>query len=145
MQNSLQFYEQEWNKLDVINRRRIDNSVLPKSTSGELGYREPTFLLELARDADAVGERDFIHDIVEELNQRLSSGRRSSSPYQGSVETLFDCLLRVAALLRGSVTRAIEFIAKGLNADYQPGAAAAFADELIRSGQQIAFLEFYSK
>jgi hypothetical protein len=142
MQNSLQFYEQEWNKLDIINRRRIDSSVLTKSTSGELAYREPTFLLELARDADAVGDRELVEDIVEELNHRLSSGRRSSSSYPDSAEKLVECLLRVAALLRDSVTRATRFIDKGLNADYQPGAAAAFADELIRSGQQIAFLEF---
>ena len=143
MQNSLQFYEQEWNRLNVINRRRIDGSVFTKSTSSDLAYREPAFLLELARDADAVGERDVVGDILDELNHRLSSTRRSSSSHPSSIEELVECLLRVAALLRGPVTRATRFIAKGLNAGYQPRAAAAFADELIRSGQQIAFLEFF--
>lgn len=142
MHNSLQFHEQEWNKLEIVNRRRIAGSVVTKATGSGLTYREPTFLLEVARDAAAVGDRDVIEEIVKELNQRLSSGRRSSPSYPSSLEKLLECLVRVAALLRGSVTRATRFIAEGLNADYQPIAAAAFVDELIQSGQSIAFLEF---
>lgn len=142
MQNSRQFFEQEWNRLEVINRRRIAGSVLRNDTSSDITYRDPAFLLELARDADSVGERDVIKDIVDELNQRLFSSRKSSFSYPESAERLVESLLRVAALLRSRIERATRFIIRGVNPDYQGGAAAAFADELIRSGQQIAFLEF---
>lgn len=142
MHNSLQFFEQGWDRIEAINRRRIDGSVLRKDTSSDVTYRSPAFLLELARDADSVGERDVVQDVVDELNQRLSSRRKSSFSYPHDTEAVVECLLRSAALLRGRIARATRFITKGLSPESQGGAAAAFADELIRSGQQIAFLEF---
>jgi hypothetical protein len=139
--NSLQFFEREWNRLDLLNRRRLSGSAL-QAANAEILYRDSDFLVELARDADAKADRPLIRRILDELNGRLFSGRRQSLAGGGQdMKNSVACLLRVAALLRERTSRATRFI-KNLNAAYRAVAAESFASELVRSGQRIAFHEF---
>jgi hypothetical protein len=141
IENSLQFFEREWDRLDLLNRRRISGSALQSAANAEILYRGSDFLVELARDADAKADRPLIRSILDELNGRLFSGRRSPAGSGQDKESSLAGLLRVAALLRGRTSRATRFI-KHLSPEYQGAAAESFADELIRSGQRIAFNEF---
>jgi hypothetical protein len=140
--NSLQFFEREWNRIDLLNRRRLSGSAVQAAANAEILYRDSDFLVELARDADVKADRPLIRRILDELNARLFSGRRQS-PAGGGQDTKNSvaCLLRVAALLRGRTSRATRFIMH-LNPEYRAVAAESFASELIRSGQRIAFNEF---
>src|SRR5260370_539248 len=87
-----------------------------------------------------MGARNRIDDIVDELNGRMFSRRKQSAP-AGDAEHSFTRLVRVAALPRGPIARATGFIQR-LNPEYRMAVACAFADELVTSGQQIAFIEF---
>jgi len=140
LQNSLRFFERQWDRFEVLNRRRISGSVVRKDSRADILYRDSEFLVELARDADAMGARNIIDDIIDELNGRLFHRRKQSAP-AGDSEHSFTRLVRVAALLRGPIARATRFI-KRLNPEFRLAVACAFADELVASGQPIAFSEF---
>lgn len=140
IENSLRSSEHTWDDFEIFNRRRLTNSAISADVTEDIEFRAQRFLVELARDADSVGDIEVKRFIVDELNERLTM-RRSSSHASTRAEDVIGSLMRAAALLRVSIERAVRFV-NHINEEYKETSATAFAEELVRSGQDIAFLEF---
>jgi len=139
-ENSYRWSDNKWDELEAVNRRRVHGTTLTEDVEEDIRFREPNFLVAIARDADSRGSRDLIQRATEELNRRLASGAHSSPSEPLSILT---ALMRVAALQRTTVVprRAARFIA-GLQTEHKRAAISAFVEELIATGQSIAFGQF---